>query len=357
MWKEVPMNIRNSKKLVYLLLALLVLPSFLVACGGGGVTPEDPGNGGDVGPSPSPSVEVIPSDQPAEKKELATRQIEIDNCMGTGEKSYNIEESQTINYTLDMGTNISVNASGSAQIPQFGQIEVGAAVSRQYGVGYGNSITARRGHTERVAIGTAETLAYRIIEYWETGTVRISNALSTETYPYNFRTGFDIEIVDTIPGECSNLPTATLPATPTPTFIQALSGTYQLQSWNETVSVTTLYVDVLEGTLTIDANGAADWVLTIEPKGMDLQLTPQIMCGGQVRLSSQQLEGVPGGERNGTKDVGGNIWPEHDLLFLTFCGWSLQYGADSFSLHLDVDGNGNTILEMKNSKGTFTWQK
>jgi hypothetical protein len=351
------MNIRNSRKFVHLLLALLVLPSLLVACGGGGPPPEDPGNGGDPPPTSSPSVDVIPSDQPAEKKELATREITLDNCEGAGERSYNIGESQTINYTLDMGTSISVNASGTAQIPQFGQIQVGGAVSRQYGVGYGNSITASRNHTERVPVGLTEILAYRIIEYWETGTVRLSNALSTEDYPYKFRTGFDIEIVDTIPGECTNLPTATPPATATPTFMQALSGTYQLRSWNETVSVTTLYVDVLEGSLTIDANGAADWVLTIEPRGMDLQPAAQIMCGGQVRLSSQQLEGVPGGDRNGTKDVSGNIWPERDLLFLTFCGWSNQYGADPFALHLDVDANGNTILEMQNSKGTFTWQK
>jgi hypothetical protein len=318
---------------------------------------ESPGPGGEVRPTPIPSIDVIPSDQPAEKKELPIRQIPLDNCNGVGERSYNIGESQTISYTLDMGTNISVNASGSAQIPQFGQIQVGAEVSRQYGVVYGSSTTAIRNHTERIPVGTTETLTYRIIEYWETGAVRISNTVSTGTYPYKFRTSFDIKIVKTTPGKCPNLPTDTPPATLTPTFIQALSGTYQLQSWNETVSVTTLYVDVLEGTLTIDANGAADWVLTIEPKGMDLQLTPQIMCGGQVRLSSQQLEGVPSGDRNGTKDVGGNIWPESGLLFLTFCGWSNQYGADPFSLHLDVDGNGNRILEMKNSKGTFTWQK
>lgn len=137
-------------------------------------------------------------------------------------------------------------------------------------------------------------------------------------------------------------------------FLERVSGSYRLVSWDEVVGPITLGIDARSGTLDIDQNGDARWELVIQQRGDHGVPRSRIRCRGRVRSSSRQLEGVPG-PGNEAVDWDNNIESVRDHVWLTFAGWSTQRPPSPFSLHIQEREDGRKILEMRNSKGTFTW--
>ena len=150
--------------------------------------------------------------------------------------------------------------------------------------------------------------------------------------------------------------------TSTPTFSALASGSYSLASWTEAVGPIRLGVGVKDGSLNIDGNGNADWDLGIWDSGRSPQTPPgatvsRLKCGGQLSFSSRQLSWVIGGDRNVAIDWERGITSVRDMVWPTFCGGHVT-GADApFAVNVEARSNGQVILEMSNSQGTFIWTR
>lgn len=154
------------------------------------------------------------------------------------------------------------------------------------------------------------------------------------------------------------------PDSPQLSFAEQAEGIYQLQSYYETTSPYTMYMDVLDGTLQIDSSGRATWNLSIRERGENTNPIPALDCVGQIR-SSQQLDGLRGNGTttyNWTSDMESIDMSGVVSLMLAFCGWTntpVSRDGDSrndapFSLSLTSSGS-QKILEMTNSEGVFIW--
>lgn len=152
-------------------------------------------------------------------------------------------------------------------------------------------------------------------------------------------------------------PTPPPPPTTLPSFLEQLEGQYTLISWVEANRPVMLGAKVTTGSLSINATGIADWDVMVEqlytPDPGQVNMTAR----GQVQLATQQIEGVQGGEFNNTHYLD-NKWVDVGSdVELAVRGWDIGSPNDNFSLTLDTQSGGTQILEMKNSRGTFTWMK
>jgi hypothetical protein len=326
-------------------------------------TPALPASSQRPGGPPSaistPTIQVIPSGGSPEKVVVSTEIVHQPNCGGGGAVINELARSRTIAHTVELGGSVSVNASGEAGIPGVGSVQVGTEIAAKYGVTYGQEDTISRGLTVTTKEGTNIDHTIQQVEYWQTGEIIITDAnREIGRYPYKFRDDFGIEYVGPTPLDCGFTPMPT--DTPEKSFLEKISGSYKLMSWNEAPKPITLWMDVKEGTLTIDQTGVADWELVIQERGESATPEPRIRCRGKVSISSQQLEAVPG-PGNESVDWTSDIGSIRESVWLSFCGWtlSIQQGelAAPFTLHIEEFASGESILEMRNSEGTFTWSK
>jgi len=144
-------------------------------------------------------------------------------------------------------------------------------------------------------------------------------------------------------------------------FMERLAGDYELISWNRAPGPIDLGVGVKNGTLEIDAAGNADWSLGIWDRAANPN-TPatapsRIRCGGRVSSQMQQITWVSGGDRNEAIDWEDRLMGLYTDVWITFCGGQSAGGSAPFGLSLDEQSNGNVLLEMSNSEGTFRWVK
>jgi hypothetical protein len=157
------------------------------------------------------------------------------------------------------------------------------------------------------------------------------------------------------------------PVTPSPelrprSFLERISGSYELISWNEVNRPTVLGVGVKDGMLMIQSHGDADWALGIWDSAARPGTPPgatqsRIKCGGTVSGQDQQLRWAPGGARNAAIDWEPGIESVRDIVWLAFCGSQVGGPGAPFTLHLDEQSDNRVTLEMKNSEGTFLWGK
>ena len=154
------------------------------------------------------------------------------------------------------------------------------------------------------------------------------------------------------------------PSSPQLSFMDEVVGTYRLESYYETTSPYTMYMDVLDGRLQIDSSGRATWNLSIRERAENTNPIPALDCAGQVR-ASQQLDGLRGNGTttyNWTNDMNSVDASGVVSLMLAFCGWTnTPVSRDGntrndapFSLSLTTSGS-QKILEMTNSEGVFIW--
>jgi hypothetical protein len=349
------------------LACVLTISILLSACWG---QPSPPTNTQVIPPAqPQPAqlqavVQVIRSNNPPVKREVSTVDYPQYNCGSAGATSYVFERSRTIAHTVALGGNVSVNASGEVGVPGVGNVKVGAEIAATYGLTYGQEETNSRALTLNAREGTNVNHKIRQVEYWQTGEaiVLVSNQ-EMGRYPYEFRTDFDIELVETIDLGCASSPPTDIPPpppTPERTFAEKVSGSYNLISWDEAAGPITLWMDVLAGTLNIDQTGNASWELAIQERGEPTTPQPRIQCRGSVRFSSQQMEGEPG-TGNVQRDWTSDIRSIEESVWLSFCGWTISREQgdirEPFTLYIEDLGNGQSLLEMRNAKGTFTWSK
>ena len=144
---------------------------------------------------------------------------------------------------------------------------------------------------------------------------------------------------------------------PTPSFLERVAGTYTLTSWTDmhTGSIE-LGAKVTGGTLQIDRNGLADWDVIVEQTFVAKPGKVRMTARGQVQLDSRMV-GVQGGEFNKTSDVDGTGFDVSSDVQLAVRGWANPDRVDRFTLALDTQASGSLILQIKNSKGIFTWTK
>lgn len=161
---------------------LLVL--LLVACApSAGETP--------IGQAPTPEVFVFPG--PTETILLSSEDIPQNNCDGSAEMSQEVERVHTVVRTLDLGTEITVDASGQAGLPVVGQVNVGVAVASYYQVSYGSQDAVARKVIVKAGEGTSILHTVRQYEIWETGEILVSVGGLNERVPYRFRKDFSME--------------------------------------------------------------------------------------------------------------------------------------------------------------------
>jgi len=147
------------------------------------------------------------------------------------------------------------------------------------------------------------------------------------------------------------------PPTREPSFLEKVAGNYTLSSWSEANRTFTLGVRIVEGTLEINGSGSADWTVLLEQT-----LTPDpgrasMTARGTILLDSHEVVGVIGGEFNKTHMLDNKWGKVSSDVELAVRGWGILSPEDRFKLSLDTQRSGRQLLQMKNSRGTFTWIK
>lgn len=141
-------------------------------------------------------------------------------------------------------------------------------------------------------------------------------------------------------------------------FLQIVAGEWRLESWTETPSSTTLYLAVLAGELSIESTGSASWSMDIQEVNELATPQPGLRCGGELRFSTTQIEGVPGGDRNEQIDWTPDMSSISENILLALCGWNSAGEHHPFDLSFEASpGEPALFLEMRNSKGTFVWTR
>jgi hypothetical protein len=153
-----------------------------------------------------------------------------------------------------------------------------------------------------------------------------------------------------------NKETPTENVTETP-FLQTIEGGWTLQSWTETTSPTTIHIEVLSGSMTVESDDdKVDWILDIQETNEPVTPQPGIRCGGRVDLSSDQIVGEPGGDRNEHIDWTSDMSSISEEINLTFCGWNVGGTTAPFELAAEPSG-APSRLQMSNDRGTFVWTR
>jgi hypothetical protein len=160
------------------------------------------------------------------------------------------------------------------------------------------------------------------------------------------------------------------PVTPKPVlgFLERVAGGWTLESWTEAGGAVTLYIEVLNGTMTINPAdqpdpGVASWRMDIQERAEPTTPQPAILCGGTTTLGGM-IEGVPGGDRNGSFNWTADLQSiDHSTtgegwIWRALCGWATIGTRAPFAVTLDGDPTlPANRMEMTNEYGTFRWSR
>lgn len=214
------MNQIQTSQRSYFLLVLFLLLFLIVACNGTKSTPE---------PVAEVNAQVFVFPSGTEKRLISDEKITQDNCVGSAETSQTITRQHTVQYTMELGSELKVNAEGKVGVPGVGEVGVGTEVATHYNVGYGRQETVSRAVTVAAAPKSHIQHTIQQFEVWEIGEVLIVVGDYNQRLPYSFRRDFSIDAVapanlgcqgapTTSPSENvtpESLPTATLQNNPT----------------------------------------------------------------------------------------------------------------------------------------------
>jgi hypothetical protein len=79
-----------------------------------------------------------------------------------------------------------------------------------------------------------------------------------------------------------------------------MAGVYTLASWIKVIRPIELDGKVIEGSLTIDEFGLADWKVLLEQTFVNDPGRVEMTARGQVDINAMLIQGVQGGEFNNT---------------------------------------------------------
>lgn len=182
------MNQRQIKRQRYLdFLFLTILLFMIAACGSDTESATTPVAG------VVPRVFVFPSG--TDKRLISDERILQNNCDGTAEMSQTVTRQHTVQYTMEIGTGLTVSAEGKVGVPGVGEVGVGTEVAAHYKVGYGRQETVSRSQTVAAAPNSHIQHTIQQFEIWETGEVLIVVGDQNQRLPYSFRRDFSIEAI------------------------------------------------------------------------------------------------------------------------------------------------------------------
>ncbi len=141
-----------------------------------------------------------------------------------------------------------------------------------------------------------------------------------------------------------------------PSFLEKITGNYVLISWTEARSPITLGFEVQEGSLSIDGIDAK-WNVLLQQRYSSNPGQVKMTARGRVLIQDQKLEGVTGGKDNSTDYLDDRWGQVSSDIELAVRGWDSAVSPDPFTISTNTDSNGTTLLQMRNSRGTFTWRK
>lgn len=130
-----------------------------------------------------------------EKRLISDEKIEQDNCNGSAETSQTVTRQHTVQYTMEVGSGLTVNAEGKVGVPGVGEVGVGTEVATHYKVGYGRQEAVTRSQTVAASPNSHIQHTIQQFEIWETGEVLIVAGDQNQRLPYSFRRDFSIEAV------------------------------------------------------------------------------------------------------------------------------------------------------------------
>ena len=142
-----------------------------------------------------------------------------------------------------------------------------------------------------------------------------------------------------------------------PSFLERVAGHYTLSSWTEANRPISIGAQITDGSLDIDELGTADWSVDVEQTYSADPGRVEMTARGKIQLGPERILGVKGGEFNNTTyldDKWGQVGTEVELAVR---GWASGSGDDPFTISLDTQTDGPHILQMRNSRGTYTWVK
>lgn len=154
-------------------------------------------------------------------------------------------------------------------------------------------------------------------------------------------------------------PEATAPSTPRVlSFLERAAGVYSLSSWTPASRPVELGARVVEGSLQLDPNGVADWSVLAEQTYTADPGKVRITARGNVQLGPQpSLVGVRDGAFASTHYLDSKWGQISSDVELALRGWTAGGQEDGFTVSLDAQAGERQVLQMVNSRGTFSWIK
>jgi hypothetical protein len=148
------------------------------------------------------------------------------------------------------------------------------------------------------------------------------------------------------------------PPPPRPeSFLQSAAGPYSLASWIQANRPIELGISIPEGSLQVRDDGTMDWSVMLVQTHVKAPGRVRMTARGQIQVSTQRVVGVPGGKYNNTEYLDSRWGQVSSDVTLAVRGWTPGEQEDPFRLSLDKSSEGRVLLEMVNSRGTFTWTK
>ena len=249
---------------------------------------------------------------------------------------------------MEVGAGFEVNVNGQVGFAGT-DVELGTTVATNLGYSYGVSESIAKSITVSAAAGKDMEHIINIEEIWATGVSTVKVGSKEESIPFSFRKDFRLTLVGSqVVQDCK-------PEGQSP--LEKLAGSYVLQSWTKAIRPIELEGKIVEGSLTIDSLGIADWKVLCEQAFTNNPGRVEMTARGQIDIDTMQIQGVQGGEYNEDNYLD-NKWGQMSTeMSLAVRGWDYVDPNDPFRITIDEQSGGKLILQMKNSFGTYVWVK
>ncbi len=142
-----------------------------------------------------------------------------------------------------------------------------------------------------------------------------------------------------------------------PSFLEKVSGSYVLASWVQAHRPVELGIEIPEGTLEVGTDGIMNWSVLLQQTYTANPGRVRMTARGRIQVGSQKVLGIQGGQYNNTQYLDNRWGQVSSDVVLAIRGWSSGQPEDAFQMSIDEGGGGSLLLQMSNSRGTFTWRK
>lgn len=142
-----------------------------------------------------------------------------------------------------------------------------------------------------------------------------------------------------------------------PSFLERVSGSYALTSWVPGHRPVELGIEIPEGTLEVGTDGTMNWSVLLRQTYVANPGRVRMTARGRIQIGSLKVLGITGGQYNNTHYLDHRWGQVSSDVVLAVRGWSPGQPEDAFQMSVDEGLGGSLLLQMSNSRGTFTWRK